>query len=68
MKKANKRPGGDAAKRAATKSTPAAGAPALADDVTLLSDLQTLVRSARQRLATAANATYTLLCLSLIHI
>ena len=33
-----------------------------ADPSALLSDLRSLVQSARQRLATAANATYTLLC------
>lgn len=32
------------------------------DEATLLSDLRTLIQSARQRLATAANATHTLLC------
>jgi hypothetical protein len=41
-----------AAARAKTETDPAA----------LLSDLRSLVQSARQRLATAANATYTLLC------
>jgi hypothetical protein len=45
-----------AATKAAAKST------VRTDQSTLLMDLRTLVRSARQRLATVANATYTLLC------
>ena len=40
----------------------AARAKTEADPSALLSDLRSLVQSARQRLATAANATYTLLC------
>lgn len=32
------------------------------DEVALLGDLRSLVRAARQRLATAANATYTVMC------
>lgn len=32
------------------------------DEVALLTDLRALVHAARQRLATAANATYTVLC------
>ena len=38
-----------------------------ADSSALLSDLRTLVQSARQRLATVANATYTLLCWQIGH-
>jgi hypothetical protein len=38
-----------------------------ADTSALLSDLRGLVQSARQRLATAANATYTLLCWQIGH-
>ena len=38
-----------------------------ADPSALLSDLRGLVQSARQRLATAANATYTLLCWQIGH-
>lgn len=37
------------------------------DPAALLSDLRSLVQSARQRLATAANATYTLLCWQIGH-
>lgn len=36
--------------------------PAVADAVSLLSDLRSLIRSARQRIAAVANSTYTLLC------
>jgi predicted nuclease of restriction endonuclease-like (RecB) superfamily len=43
-------------KAVAVKSTPAA------DPALLLSDLRTLVQSARQRLASVANSTFTLLC------
>ena len=32
------------------------------NNASLLADLRTLIRSARQRIATAANSTYTLLC------
>ncbi|MDP2683344.1 MAG: PDDEXK nuclease domain-containing protein [Deltaproteobacteria bacterium] len=39
-----------------------AKAPAPIDQVTLLHDLRALVRTARHRIATAANSTYTLLC------
>jgi hypothetical protein len=39
-----------------------AKAPALIDEATLLSDLRMLIRSARLRIATVANSTYTLLC------
>ena len=60
MKKANTR-----SARGSTKSTkivPVAKAPALVDETTLLADLRTLIKSARQRIATVANSTYTLLC------
>ena len=36
--------------------------PAVVDEASLLSDLRGLIQSARQRIATVANATYTLLC------
>ena len=49
-----------AGKAVVTKA--AARAKTEADPSALLSDLRSLVQSARQRLATAANATYTLLC------
>ena len=49
-----------AGKAVVTKA--AAGAKVESDPSALLSDLRSLVQSARQRLATAANATYTLLC------
>jgi predicted nuclease of restriction endonuclease-like (RecB) superfamily len=55
VKKAIKRSG-----RGAAKQTRAAPIPA--DEATLLSDLRTLINQARQRLATVANTTYTLLC------
>jgi hypothetical protein len=60
VKKANTR-----VSRGSTKSTKivsVAKAPALVDETTLLSDLRTLIQSARQRIATVANSTYTLLC------
>ena len=60
MKKANKRSGRISAK--STKLVSVAKAPALIDEATLLSDLRTLIQSARQRIATVANSTYTLLC------
>ena len=46
----------------ATKVVSVAKAPARVDKAALLSDLRTLIQSARQRIATVANATYTLLC------
>ena len=59
------------AKRAPTSRalvTKAAAKPKTeADPSALLSDLRGLVQSARQRLATAANATYTLLCWQIGH-
>jgi predicted nuclease of restriction endonuclease-like (RecB) superfamily len=65
VKKAIERPGRGAAKQAGTAPVttraPVAAEPA-ADEAILLRDLRTLVRSARQRLATFANATYTQLC------
>jgi hypothetical protein len=61
VKKAKERPGGGAAKPAPV-TVPIAAEPAPADRSTLLSDLRTIVQSARQRLATAANATCTVLC------
>jgi predicted nuclease of restriction endonuclease-like (RecB) superfamily len=60
VKKANKRPGPGSAR--STKLLSAAKAPAGIDEATLLSDLRTLIQSARQRIATVANSTYTLLC------
>ena len=45
-----------------TKVVSVAKAPARIDEAALLSDLRTLIQSARQRIATVANATYTLLC------
>ncbi|WP_291993022.1 DUF1016 N-terminal domain-containing protein [Candidatus Accumulibacter sp. ACC003] len=63
MKKCAEQPGRGAAKQAATGPGPSVtAAPTLAGEATLLSDLRTLVQSARQRLANVANATYTLLC------
>ena len=62
MKKGIERPGRGAAKPAATLPAPTAAAPVLADEAVLLSDLRSLVQSARQRLASVANATYTHLC------
>ena len=60
MKKAIKLP----ARRAADPAPPvsAAKAPGPIDEAALLGDLRTLVQSARQRIATVANSTYTLLC------
>lgn len=37
-------------------------APAVVDETVLLADLRTLIQSARQRIAAAANSTYVLLC------
>ncbi len=64
MKKATRLP----ARRAAEPTTPAhsakaaAKAPGSIDEAALLGDLRTLVQSARQRIATAAYSTQTLLC------
>lgn len=58
-------PASKVAKAAAGKAMvtkAAATATVESDPSALLSDLRSLVQSARQRLATAANATYTLLC------
>ena len=60
MKKANMRSGPSSAK--STKRLSGAKAPVLIDEASLLSDLRALIRSARQRIATVANSTYTLLC------
>lgn len=66
MKNAIVGTGRRAAKQAGTASesvlAPVAAAPARADEAALLGDLRTLVQSARQRIATVANSTYTLLC------
>ena len=60
MKKAvSKRSGGNAAQ--SKKLVPATRAPAPVDQVTLIADLRTLIQSARQRIATVANSTTTLL-------
>ncbi len=59
MKKANKRSVRISAK--STKLVSVAKAPALIDEANLLSDLRTLIQSARQRIATVANSTTTLL-------
>ena len=45
-----------------TRPVSAARAPGSIDEAALLSDLRTLVQTARQRIATVANSTYTLLC------
>ena len=60
MKKIVKLP----ARRAAKPASPAHAAktPGRIDEAALLGDLRSLVQSARQRIATVANATYTLLC------
>ena len=52
------------ARRAAEPATPArsAKAPSHIDEAALLGDLRTLVQSARQRIATAAYSTQTMLC------
>ncbi|NOT56657.1 MAG: hypothetical protein HOP18_18825 [Deltaproteobacteria bacterium] len=60
MKNPQKRSGRSSAK--ATALVSATKAPARIDEATLLSDLRTLIQSARQRIATAVNSTYTLLC------
>jgi predicted nuclease of restriction endonuclease-like (RecB) superfamily len=64
MKSPVERPGRRIAKRAA-KALEGAEPPAVlvgTDEAALLTDLRTLVRSARQRLAASVNAAYTLLC------
>lgn len=67
MKKAAGPPGRRVANRAVSASAKpvAVTVAANTEEEALLTDLRTLVRSARQRLATSANATYTLLCLQL---
>jgi DUF1016 N-terminal domain len=52
------------ARRAGASARPARSGkvPGRIDEVALLGDLRTLVQAARQRVATAANATYTQLC------
>ena len=63
MKKATKPPATRLARRSAT--TPAAvtdAKPGRIDEAALLGDLRTLVQSARQRIASAAYSTQTLLC------
>ena len=45
-----------------TRPVYAAKAPGSIDEAALLSDLRTLVQTARQRIATVANSTYALLC------
>ena len=67
MKKVIKRPGRSAATKASTKPATTAAAPTPPDDVALLSDLRALIQSARLRLATAVNATYTVLCWQVGH-
>jgi predicted nuclease of restriction endonuclease-like (RecB) superfamily len=57
VKKATERPG-----RGAAKAMSVAKAPVGIDEATLLRDLRTLVQSARQRIATVAYSTQTLLC------
>jgi predicted nuclease of restriction endonuclease-like (RecB) superfamily len=51
-----------AARSAKVKANAAVKAPSTVDEAALLGDLRSLVQSARQRIATAANATYTQLC------
>jgi len=60
VKKANKRSGRSSAK--STKLLSVAKAAALIDEATLLSDLRSLIQSARQRIATVAHSTQALLC------
>jgi predicted nuclease of restriction endonuclease-like (RecB) superfamily len=60
VKKANKQSGRSAVKSTELQSV--AKTPALINEATLLSDLRTLIQTARQRIATVANSTYTLLC------
>ena len=60
MKNANRRSGRSSAK--STKLVSVAKAPALIDEVNLLSDLRTLIQSARRRIATVAYSTQMLLC------
>ena len=59
MKKVNKQSVRGSAK--STKLVSVAKAPAFIDEATLLSDLRALIQSARQRIATVANSTTTLL-------
>ena len=44
-----------------------ADVPAIVDEAALLTDLRELIQSARQRIATVANSTYTLLCWQVGH-
>jgi len=60
VKKANKRAGAASAKPSKLRTV--SKAPATADSAVLLADLRVLIQSARQRIATVANTTYTLLC------
>jgi len=59
VKKANERSGAASAK--SRKLAPVSKAPAAADPAALLADLRALIQSARQRIATVANSTTTLL-------
>ena len=59
MKRANERSGVASAK--SRKLAPVSKAPAAADPAALLADLRALIQSARQRIATVANSTTTLL-------
>ncbi len=60
MKKANKKSGRTPAK--STNLSSATKGPVLTNAATLLTDLRTLIQSARQRIATVAYSTQTLLC------
>jgi hypothetical protein len=60
VKKANKRSGAASAK--SRKLAPVSKAPAAAGPAALLADLRALIQSARQRIATVAYSTQTLLC------
>ena len=64
MKKLIERPERGLAKSRAQAVVPGstATAPIVIDEAALLGDLRTLVQSARQRIATAAYSTQTLLC------
>jgi hypothetical protein len=64
VKKSTERPGRGAAKPAIRAATPvpATKAPAAIDEAVLIGDLRTLVQAARQRIATVAYSTQTLLC------
>jgi len=60
VKKANKWSSAFSAR--SRKFAPVSKAPAADESVALLADLRALIQSARQRIATGANSTYTLLC------